>query len=215
MTRSTGPAPFSGFTSEASAFFRGLRDDNSKGWFEAHRDVYEASVRQPLEDLLGQVQDAYGEGRVTRPNRDVRFSPDKSPYKTTASMWAGEVGGVYLSVGPDGLDVGGGLYGPSRDQLARARAAIADRPRAADDLRAIVSRLESRGFEMAGPPLKTAPRGYDRDHPQVELLRLTHYAAIAKLPVDASPQKIRGIWRSVEPLIAWTAEHVGPAVSWP
>lgn len=104
---------FTGFGADASDFLSGLAEDNTKTFFEAHRDEYIASIRQPLEDLLGEVQDTYGPGRVMRPNRDVRFSADKSPYKTTASMWAGDVGGVYLSLSATGLEVGEGFTIPA------------------------------------------------------------------------------------------------------
>ncbi|ARC56385.1 hypothetical protein AS850_04755 [Frondihabitans sp. 762G35] len=206
---------FTGFGTGASGFLAALAKDNSKRFFDAHRQEYEEAVRQPLEDLLGEAEPAYGPGRVMRPNRDVRFSADKSPYKTSASLWAGSVGGVYLSLSAQHLEVGGGLYEPSRDQLARGRAALDAVPTAASRLSEIVDALVSAGFEMAGPSLKTAPRGYDREHPQIELLRLKHYAALRTLPVDASPDEIRHAWTAVEPLIDWVGEHVGAAKSWP
>jgi uncharacterized protein (TIGR02453 family) len=199
---------FTGFGAGSRVFLSGLAEDNTKTFFEAHRDEYIASIRQPLEDLLGEVQDAYGSGRVMRPNRDVRFSADKAPYKITASMWAGDVGGVYLSLSATGLEVGGGLYDPSRDQLARARSAIDGRPVVAKHLGDILGRLTQGGFEVAGPSLKTAPRGFDRDHPAIELLRLKHYAAVKRLPLETTPDTILATWKAVEPLIAWCSKNV-------
>lgn len=206
---------FTGFTVGASEFLSALADDNTKQFFDAHRREYEELVRQPLEDLLAEAESIHGPGRVMRPNRDVRFSADKSPYKTSASMWAGTVGGVYLSLTAEHLQVGGGIYDPSRDQLARGRTAIDAAPQAAARLQEIVDGLEAEGFEMAGPPLKTAPRGYDRDHPRIELLRLKHYAALTTLPVDAEPETIRAAWTAVAPLIEWGGTYVGKAESWP
>ncbi|TQL54894.1 DUF2461 domain-containing protein [Subtercola boreus] len=206
---------FTGFGSDASNFFQALAKDNSREFFQAHRQQYDDAVRQPLEDLLGEAEKIYGPGRVMRPNRDVRFSRDKSPYKTNASMWAGSVGGVYLSLNARHLEVGGGIYEPSRDQLARARTAIDSVPTAASRLTEIIDALVSSGFEMAGPSLKTAPRGYDRDHPNIELLRLKHYAALTTLPVSALPKRILGAWEAVEALIEWGDTHVGAAQSWP
>ena len=203
---------FDGFRPAAVRFLQGLADDNSKTYFEAHRDEYQSDIRGPLEDLTREAEEKYGPGKVMRPNRDVRFSKDKSPYRLTAAMWAGEVGGVHLSLARNHIEVGGGVYEPSRDQLQRARTAIRDMPRAAAELSAIVKRLEGKGFHMAGPSLKTAPRGYDRDDDQIELLRLTHYAAITKVPVTASGADVRAAWKRVEPLIAWADTHVGPAV---
>ena len=204
---------FTGFESGAGVFLAGLATDNTRNFFEAHRDQYTATIRQPLEDLLGEVQDTYGSGRVMRPNRDVRFSTDKSPYKTTASLWAGDVGGVYLSLSATGLEVGGGVYAPTRDQLGNARDAIADQPLVAEQLGKILDELTQGGFEVAGPSLKTAPRGFDRDHPAIELLRLNHYAALRQLPLEAEPQMIRQTWIAIEPLIAWCAKNVGAASS--
>ena len=204
---------FTGFGANASRFLSGLAKDNTKVFFEAHHDEYITSIRQPLEDLLHEVQDTYGPGRVMRPNRDLRFSADKSPYKTTASMWAGDVGGVYLSLSASGLEVGGGLYDPSRDQLARARHAIEGRPQVAKHFGDILGKLTRGGFEVAGPSLKTAPRGFDRDHPAIELLRLKHYAALKQLPLGAAPDTIRETWTAVVPLITWCSKNVGAAIS--
>jgi uncharacterized protein (TIGR02453 family) len=206
---------FDGFGPGALDFFARLKNDNSKAFFDEHRAEYESSIRQPMEDLLGAAEAKYGSGRVMRPNRDVRFSANKEPYRTNASMWAGTVGGVYLSLTTDGLEVGGGLYGPSRDQLERARVAIDSQPLAASALRDVVSELTSHGFEFAGPALTTAPRGYSKDHPRIELLRLKHFAALEKLPVSTPAGRIFATWKRVEPLIEWCGTYVGPAVSWP
>ncbi|WP_202565335.1 DUF2461 domain-containing protein [Agreia sp. COWG] len=206
---------FSGFGPDASGFLRSLEQNNSRQFFDAHRQQYEVDIRQPMEDLLGEAETTYGPGRVMRPNRDIRFSADKSPYKTSASMWAGTVAGVYLSLGTHHIEAGGGIYGPSRDQLARARAAVDSVPTAATRLTEIIDALHSAGFDMAGPSLTTAPRGYDREHPNIELLRLKHYAALITLPVDAAPDDIRGAWEAVEPLIDWGNTFVEAAQSWP
>jgi uncharacterized protein (TIGR02453 family) len=162
-----------------------------------------------MEALLAEAESRYGAGRVMRINRDVRFSPDKSPYSTSSSLWAGAVGGVYLRVSSAGLEVGGGLYEPTRDQLARGREAIDRRPKAADALADIVDELSRQRYELAGPPLRTAPRGYARDHPRIELLRLTHYAALRHVPLATPIDEIRRGWRSVEPLIRWVDRYVG------
>lgn len=206
---------FTGFTTDVARFFTQLADDNSRSFFDAHREEYDRVIRQPLEDLLAEAQDAYGPGKITRPNRDVRFSPNKDSYRTDASMWAGEIRAVYLRVDATGLEVGGGLYGPSRDQLARARVAIADQPTAADELQDIVDRLVGAHFEFTGPFLTTAPRGYDRDHPRIGLLRMKNYAPLTRLPLDASPERIRTAWKRVQPLNEWIATRVGAARSWP
>lgn len=206
---------FEGFRPETAAFFAGLRRHNDKAWFDRHRDEWTDLVKQPLEALLAEAEPEHGPGRVMRINRDVRFSPDKSPYRTSCGMWAGGVGGVYLSVSEAGLEVGGGLYEPSRDQLARARSRIDERPQVAAALQRAIDDLTGSGFEIAGPSLSTAPRGYPRDHPRIELLRLRHYAALRPLPLTAEPAAIREIWQRVAPLNGWVQRWVGPAERWP
>ncbi len=203
------------FDAAVGRFFAELARHNDRVWFQAHREDYERLVRTPLERVAIEAGERYGPTHVTRAHRDVRFSPDKSPYSLSASMRAGEVGGVYLEVDATGVSVGGGLYGPSRDQLQRAREAIDGDERAADALQRALDRLEHAGFEVAGPALKTAPRGYPRDHPRIELLRLQHYAALRRLPLDAEHRAVRDAWRAVEPLSAWASERVGTARSWP
>lgn len=203
------------FPPEASEFLRELSSNNNREQFSANRAVYEHAIRGPLEELTAAAQEKYGPGKVMRPNRDVRFSSDKSPYRTDASMWAGSVGGVYLRLSVTGIEAGGGLYDPTRDQLSRARDAIAHQPLAAAQLAAVMGELRSSGYEEAGPALKTAPKGYDRDDPHIELLRLKHYAAVKSLPLTASRGDIDHAWSGVEALIAWCEQYVGPALSWP
>jgi uncharacterized protein (TIGR02453 family) len=203
------------FPAEASPFLRDLAANNNREHFTANRATYDRAIRGPLEDLTGAAQEKYGPGKVMRPNRDVRFSTDKSPYRTDASMWAGSVGGVYLRLSVDGIEAGGVLYEPTRDQLSRAREAIAAQPLAATRLAAVLAELRSSGYDEAGPALKTAPKGYGRDDPNIELLRLKHYAAVRSLPITASRADIDEAWKAVEPLIAWAEEYIGPALSWP
>jgi uncharacterized protein (TIGR02453 family) len=200
------------FSPEAAQFFTGIAEDNSKSYFDEHRAVYTSAIRQPLEDLLAEAEETYGPGRIMRPNRDVRFSANKAPYRTDAAMWAGAVGGVYLNVSANGLEAGGGLYAPSRDQLERARTAIDSRPLVATQLSGILAKLKGAGFTIAGPSLTTAPKGYDRDHPAIELLRLKHFAGLRTLPGDASADDIRETWTLVKPLIEWCDTVVGPAL---
>ena len=203
---STGPI----FGRGAAGFYRGLAADNSRAYFESRRDVYQRAIRIPLEDLADIAQERYGPGKVFRPNRDTRFSKDKSPYKLGGAMWAGRVGGVYAQISAAGVWAGGGLYEPSRDQLARAREAIAaSRGRAAGALRKAIDAAASGGLEFTGSPLKTAPRGYDREHPQIELLRLQRFAAMKRLPLKATQDDVVAAWRAVEPLLAWVERYAG------
>lgn len=198
------------FEPAAFRFFEQLAANNSREWFADHREDYDGLVREPLELLRELAEARYGPAKVFRPNRDVRFSADKSPYKTNGAMAAGGIASVYVSVSAEGIEAGGGLYEPSRGQLQRAREAI-DGDRRGAAFERIAATLEQAGFAFAGPPLKTAPRGYGRDHPRIGRLRLTHYAALRHLPRHISVDEIQEVWRSVEPLNAWIVEHAGPA----
>src|SRR5689334_3791821 len=112
---------FGGFGPAAFTWFAGLEKDNNKAWFDAHRDTYEREVRGPLTELLEELA---GDAPVwlARPNRDVRFSKDKSPYKTRAY---GTIDGrLYCELSSPGLFAGTGLYHMDAGQLERYRAAV-------------------------------------------------------------------------------------------
>ena len=108
-----------GFGPPVFAWFEGIERDNSKEYFHATRDFYEEHVREALEDLLGELG---GDVKVFRQQRDVRFSPDKSPYKTRTYGIAGR---LYVALSATGLYTGTGYYQLRRDQLERYREAVA------------------------------------------------------------------------------------------
>ena len=193
------------FDDDLAGFFDELRRHNNKEWFDAHRDEWERVVRIPIERLLGEAQEQYRLGKVLRQNRDVRFARDKSPYRTSAAMVAGL---MYLRVSDDGLELGGGLYRPTREQLGAARTVIDQRPHAAAALEKIFDDLEGKGYTITGPSLRTAPKGFPRDHPWIELLRLQSFAALRRLPLSASRDAIGATWAETEPLIRWIRKWV-------
>ena len=131
---------FPGFPEAALDFYEGLLADNSKAYWTDHKAVYESAVRAPMQALLDDLGPEFGEAKLFRPYRDVRFSKDKTPYKTAAAAAIGDdvQGGLYLQLSADGLMVAGGAHGLATDQARRLRAAIADdRPG-----RALARRLE-------------------------------------------------------------------------
>lgn len=156
-----------------------------------------------MEALLHEAERRYGPGRVLRQHRDLRFTPDKRPYREDTGLTAG---GMYLSAGAERLQVGGGLYEPSRAQLQAGRTTIDEHPQAAAALQRELDELTDAGYELAGPPLKTAPRGYDADHPRIDLLRMQHYAALVHLPLGSSLDDITAAWDRVQPLVRWTVK---------
>jgi uncharacterized protein (TIGR02453 family) len=207
---------FSGIPDDAFAFYEGLRADNSKTYWTAHRPVYEESVKAPLVELLGELEDDFGAGSVFRPYRDVRFAKDKTPYKDHqgAFVEVADAVGYYVQVDADGLLVAGGWYDPQGPQVARYRDVV-DGPAGAE-LARIVEEARARGFEVGGDRLKTRPRGVDPEHPRIELLR--HRSVIARQRWEPEPwvhtrkalDAVRDSWHDLEPLVGWLAASVGP-----
>jgi uncharacterized protein (TIGR02453 family) len=217
----TGP-DFDGFPKDTFAWFAGLEADNSKAYFTAHRETYENAVRGPLEALLEELADELG-GRVKmfRQHRDVRFSRDKSPYKTTTygliRERPGSEAGLYAQLSATGFFVGTGYYALEPDRLARFRDAIADEA-SGQALEQAVAAAHRAGVETFGEALKTAPRGYPKDHPRVVLLR--HRSLVAGRRLEPKAKGIgrkaaldhaRATWAACAPLNAWLDKHVGAA----
>ena len=213
------PASFSGFPAGALSFYAELEDRNSRDWWLAHKDVYERDVREPMLALLDGLEEEFGEAKLFRPNRDVRFSADKSPYKTHqgALVGSGTVLGYYVQVSADGLRAGGGFRAASPAQTARFRAAV-DAPSSGLELESILAALRGKRFDVLGEQVKTTPRGYAADHPRIETLRhkelmvMHDFGAPAWLGTKRALTEVRTTWRSVRPLTAWLEEHVGADV---
>ncbi len=215
-------APFSGWSDAALDFYRDLERQNDRSFWTAHKHVYDAEVRAPFDALSELVAEEFGALRVFRPNRDVRFSKDKSPYKIRCyAVTEGEGGeSYYVEISAGGLVVATGYWMMANDQLDRYRTAVDDEG-AGTALERIVAELGAQGLTVEGQALKTAPRGYRRDHPRIELLRHKSVAAIKRfepgrwLSTPAAADRIVGAWRAVGPLNAWLAEHVGPSTEPP
>jgi uncharacterized protein (TIGR02453 family) len=205
---------FAGWPAEALEFYEGLEADNSRSYWMAHREVYETQVRGPMDELLAELAPEFGEARVFRPYRDVRFSKDKSPYKTAI---AAKLGDGYVQLSARGLAAGNGMYHLTPGQLERFRQAVAaDIP--GGELARLVSALRGDGIEVhSREMLKTAPRGYPADHERIELLRCKgliawqEWPAAAWLGTPAARQRVAGFLTATQPLAAWLADHVGPA----
>jgi uncharacterized protein (TIGR02453 family) len=155
--------------------------------------------------------------KVFRQHRDVRFSPDKSPYKTrTYGIVSAQPAPLFVQVDRRGLFAGTGYHQLDAQQLARFRDAVAD-DAAGPELEDAIDAAHAAGIETFGEALKTAPRGYPRDHPRVTLLR--HKALFGGRRLDAGPNGIaaaaardhaRATWEACGPINAWLAERVGP-----
>ena len=156
---------FHGFGERALFFYEGLTADNSRTYWQRHKDVYERDVLGPLRALGDELADEFGEPKIFRPHRDVRFSADKRPYKENASMVVQDGAALYVGLSVEGLFVAAGYYQPSREQLERFRA-LQDDDSVTPELDALLTRLAARGYPLSeGDPVRTAPRGYRQDHP--------------------------------------------------
>jgi len=154
---------FAGFGEHAVEFYDGLMADNSKPYWDDNLAVYRADVRAPMEALLAELAPEFGpnfgEGKVFRPHRDVRFAADKSPYKTHcgAVIEQGRGGGAYyVELSCAGLRAGGGCFHLASDQLARFRQAV-DTDIHGKALEKILASLRKTGWEIKGDALKTKP----------------------------------------------------------
>jgi uncharacterized protein (TIGR02453 family) len=220
-TRTATPT-FDGFPAEAFAWFAGLEQDNSRAWFTAHRETYEQAVRGPLEDLLEELAGELGGAvRMFRQNRDVRFSADKSPYKTTTYGLIVDrpdrLPSLYAQVSSYGMYAGAGYHMMAADQLGRFREAIVEETSGAE-LERLVAAAEDAGIETFGASLKTAPRGYARDHQRVGLLRHKALGAGRRMNPGADGisraaalDHARTTWAGCAGLTAWLDAHVGPS----
>ena len=204
---------FKGWKPQAIEFYEGLEADNSKPYWQTHKGEYEQFVLRPMEELLDELAPEFGEGSIFRPYRDVRFSPDKSPYKTNIGAGVGGVG--YVQFSADGLAAGSGYWMMAPDQLDRYRAAVAaDRTGAALDK--ITASARKAGLQVtAHESLKSAPRGYPKDHPRIELLRLKglitwrEWPPAAWLGTAKAKDRVVDFLRASAPLRTWLDDHVG------
>ena len=205
---------FRGWPAEAFDFYEGLEADNTKTYWTEHKDLYETGVKGPMLELLAELAPEFGEGKVFRPYRDVRFSADKTPYKTNIGAMVGTYG--YAHLGADGVAAGRGYYVMAKDQLDRyRRSVVADATGAA--LEDVIADLAKEGYEItAHDTLKTAPRGYPTDHPRIELLRMKGLAAwkqwepAAWLGTAKAMDRLLAFYRAAQPLQDWLDTNVGP-----
>jgi uncharacterized protein (TIGR02453 family) len=211
---------FAGWPKPALQFFHGLKQDNSKAFFEAHRQVYEEQVRQPMEALLTELEPDMGPGvevKVFRLNRDLRFSPDKRPYKEHlgAYMSTARASGFYLQVSSDGLYVAIGSHEMAPDQLTRYRDAVVGKD--GEKLSRIVAALTKEGYQVTEPSFKRVPSGYPADHPRGDLLRCKGLMASRNwkpgpwLQTVEAKERLRQAIKESKPLTAWLETHVGPS----
>ncbi len=213
---------FSGFGPQVFEFYEGLAADNSKVYWTRHADVYRSDVAEPLRELAAAIEPEFGEPKIFRPYRDLRFSADRRPYHEYARLGVrperadGPSSGVlFLALSADGLFLASGYYEPTREQLQRFRT-LQDDPDAAADLDATLAGLAADGVPLNdGQPLKTAPRGWSKDHPRIDLIRRTRLTASIQYPPAAHVHDRRCLdlvvdgWRRLDRWNRWLDDNVG------
>ncbi len=204
---------FAGIPLAALDFYEDLEADNSKAFWTANKSVYDDQVKAPLLALVTALGPEFGEAKLFRPYRDIRFSKDKTPYKTHQGVWF-EDSRRYLQVSAAGLFVGGGYWHTSSSQVSRLRRAVAD-DRTGPDLEKAIATVTKAGCDVRGEQLTRVPTGFDKDHPRADLLRyksLTchrEFGSPSWLPTARTQSEVVKAWRSMSPMIEWLDQHVG------
>jgi uncharacterized protein (TIGR02453 family) len=189
MTRSTFP----GFPAEGIRFLRQLKRNNNRDWFQAQKNVYENTIKQPMLDLISAMASAFerfapemaATPRVSayRIYRDTRFSKDKSPYKTHVAAVFPRKGlnkhggaGLYVHISPEDVFAGGGLYMPLPEDLNAVRRHISENRKRFSGI--VEHRTFRRLFgELSGDQLSRVPRGFRADDPAAHYLRFKQFLA--------------------------------------
>ena len=213
---SVGGMTFTGFPVAALDFYDDLEMDNTKSFWAAHKETYETAVRTPMTALVAELEEEFGPAKIFRPYRDVRFAKDKTPYKTHQGAYVAlsSAIGWYVQVSAPGVRVGAGFYDADSARLAAYRAAVAG-DRTGPELEKILHKLTKAGWEVGGDRLKTSPRGYDADHPRIELLRhksLTigkNYGFEPFIHTSELLDRVRADWRAARPFVEWVAARLG------
>jgi uncharacterized protein (TIGR02453 family) len=214
---------FAGFPDEGLVFYEGLEADNTKTYWTQHKRAYEEHVRAPLQALLDELAPEFGTAKVFRPYRDVRFSNDKTPYKThqgAVIQPEGRASAWYVQISADGLGVAGGCWRLESDQVARYRRAVADAVQGSR-LAAEVERLERSGWTIEGEQLTRVPSGYAADAERLDLLKRKALHATRRwepaewLHERAALERVRTSWQDLRTLNAWLADNVGATTKEP
>ncbi len=214
---------FRGWPHEAIEFYARLEADNSRAFWQAHKDVYESAVKAPFLALSEAVEREFGPLRLFRPNRDIRFSKDKSPYKTAAAASTEGKGGTgyYVQISAEGLYVGSGYYMMAPDQLERYRHAVVDTRRGPAVASAVAALRKKRYDVAAHDSLKRVPRGFDAEHPRADLLRYKglhvgrSFPPARWLSTAGALDRIVTTWRDARAVNGWLDRNVGPSTMAP
>ncbi|MEZ4586242.1 MAG: DUF2461 domain-containing protein [Gemmatimonadales bacterium] len=231
-------ASFDGFSPAAFRFFRGLARNNDKPWFEKNRPIYETEIRERMRALIEEMDVRLGEiapeiigdprRSMFRINRDIRFSKDKSPYKTNAGCWfyhrdagkrvgqeaEGGSAGFYFHFEPSGCFAAGGIWMPPRGSLAKIRDAIAEAPRTLTGIVGAPAFKRRFGPLDSEAKLTRVPRGYDPEHPAADYLKLQSFTVHREIePAVVGSRRLLGRlsadFERMLPLVRWINAALG------
>jgi uncharacterized protein (TIGR02453 family) len=219
------------FTPASFRFLKELKENNNRPWFQKNKARYENDLKAPalafVEDFEGElakISPHFHAGRRSffRIYRDTRFSKDKSPYKTYAGIQFRHEAcgsdvhapGFYLHLEPRHSFVGCGMWQPDSKSLLKIRESIVEEP--AKWKRAKNAKRFAEAFELEGDSLKTAPRGFDRDHPLIEDLRRKDFIGATRLSQKAVTDagflgEFSALCRAAAPFQRWLCESIGVA----
>lgn len=209
---------FTGIPVAAIDFYERLEADNSKAFWDANKESFKTIVKAPAQELAEELAE-FGPFHMFRPHNDLRFSKNKPPYKTHQGAYGESEGGAgqYFHISATGLMCGTGYYAMATDQLKRFReAVVADNTGA--EIAEIVADLAKRRFTIGAiSELKTAPRGFDKNHPRIELIRRKglmmskDFGAPKWIHTKQAATKVRDVWVAAGDMNAWLDAHVGPS----
>ncbi|WP_213805188.1 DUF2461 domain-containing protein [Granulicella sp. dw_53] len=211
------------FSDKSLKFLRGLKRNNDREWFEPRKPIYEAELKAPMLSVIDAINQAmldFAPENVHPPQkcmmriyRDVRFSADKSPYKSRVSAWWARAGlektsggGFYFSLSTTDVTIAAGVYMPEREQLLAIRRYLVDHHQ---ELRALLAgkKLRAKLQEFEGLRLTRPPKGFNPDDPAMDLLLCRQWGIAATLPVETatSPALVKEIvarFRLAAPVVA-------------
>jgi uncharacterized protein (TIGR02453 family) len=204
---------------EVFSFFKLLAQNNNRPWFHENKKSY-ANVRQNIIDFSNDMEsrlnltDSIELGKLFRINRDVRFSKDKSPYKSNISGYFKRLGeerrgSYYFSFQPGNTFIGGGFYGPNKEDTFRIRKEF----EMDDTINAIIEASDFKKYfgELIGEGVATAPRGFDKDHPNIHRIRKKQWYVLRKFTdeqvLDASfVDEVHKTYLAVRPFFDYMSE---------
>lgn len=220
--------PFEGFPQKGIDFLKRLKRNNNRSWFAEHKDEYEAHVKEPMQSLIAALRPSFEQfapefdinpkKSMFRIYRDVRFSKDKSPYKTHVAAHlvlrgkpkGVEGSGYYLHIEPGEVFLGGGVYMPDGDQLKKIRRSIAGKPEV------FLSVLRHPKFKstfgkLEGTKLQRVPKGYEQDDPMEEWLRHKQFFVWVEWPEAKCRQEkfvsdVASVFKAATPLVRFLNE---------